>query len=207
LLLIAQSPVWRYALQTVVQMDSPKIDVETADHSLAAYSVAPRFNPDLTIIQDALPGVSGMIAARMIRQIAPSSRVIVLADDVQLAIDVAGKAQSIDAVLPSASEPDDLNAAIRSFPPRVESSGGSFEATPLEIALLDGVSRGLSLEAIAAATGSSTDDLTRGLTVLHHMFGSAEPTTLVANAIRRGWIDLHVRVPGVNRPVSFAVAA
>jgi hypothetical protein len=39
------------------------------------------------------------------------------------------------------------------------------------------------------------------------MFGSAEPTTLVANAIRRGWIDLHVRVPGVNRPVSFAVAA
>jgi DNA-binding NarL/FixJ family response regulator len=204
LLLIAQSPVWRYALRMVVQSSWPQVESTEAEHALAAFKTAPEFGPDLTIIQDALPGVSGMIAGRMVRQLAPEGRVIVLTDDVDVALGAVGGAGGVDAVLPSAVEPDDLAAAILSFEhlrPEVP------DVTPLDVAVLDGVARGLSLDAIQAGVGVDLSDVVASLTALHRQFDSADALTLVANAVRRGWVDLHAHPPGGGAAITFAVAA
>lgn len=203
LLLIAQSPVWRYALRLVVQSTWPTIESAEAGHALAAYQAVTEFEPDLTIIQDALPGVSGMIAGRMVRQLAPDGRVIVLTDDVEVALQAVGGAGGIDAVLPSAVEPDELAAAIDGFalarpePPRI---------APLDVAVLDGVSRGLSLEAIEAGVGAGEDEIAASLAALRQQFDAMDALTLVANAVRCGWVDLHAHAPG-GAAITFAVAA
>jgi CheY-like chemotaxis protein len=204
LLLIAQSPVWRYALRMVVQSTWPQVESAEAEHALASFKTAPDFGPDLTIIQDALPGVSGLIAGRMVRQLAPEGRVIVLTDEVDVALGAVGGAGGVDAVLPSAVEPDDLAAAILGFEhlrPEVP------DVTPLDVAVLDGVSRGLSLEAIQFGTGADLADVIASLTALHRQFDSADALTLVANAVRRGWVDLHAHAPGGGAAITFAVAA
>lgn len=206
LLLIAQSPVLRYGIQTLVESNGPVGEVAEAGNALDVYGIAPRFAPDLVIVQDALPGVTGMLSARMIRQLTPATHVIVLADDVELAERAAGGTDSVDALLPMAIEPDELTETIRRFE-RAESETPMDDVPALEIALLDGLARGMSLQAIAAAIDASHDALADGLRALLARFDASNRAELFANVVRRGWIDPHVQPPAASPPISFAVAA
>jgi len=188
----------------VVESTWPQLESAEAAHALAAYKATTEFAPDLTIIQDALPGVSGIIAGRMVRQLAPNGRVIVLTDDVDIALEAVDGAGGVDAVLPSAVEPDELAAVISDLGwARSDVS----PVTPLEIAVLDGVTRGLPLGAIETGTGTNLEEVAASLAALHQEFDSTDALTLVANAVRRGWVDLHAHAPGGGAALSFAVAA
>ena len=206
LLLIARSPVFRFGIQILVESSCRVGEIAEAENTLDVYTTASRFGPDLVIMQDALPGVTGMTSARMIRQLAPAARVIVLADNVELAERTAGETFAVDALLPTAIEPDDLTEAIRRF------DGGSVnssvdQAPALEIAVLDGIAREISLEAIAAKIESSHESIANVFQKLLARFNARDGAELIAAAVRRGWIDPHTQLPDVRRAVSFAVAA
>jgi DNA-binding NarL/FixJ family response regulator len=206
LLLIARSPVFRFGIQILVESSCRVGEIAEAENTLDVYTAASRFGPDLVIMQDALPGVTGMTSARMIRQLTPAARVIVLADNVELAERTAGGTFAVDALLPTAIEPDDLTEAIRRF------DGGSVnssadQASALEIAVLDGIAREISLEAIAAKIESSHESIANAFQKLLARFNARDGAELIAAAVRRGWIDPHTQLPDVRRAVSFAVAA
>ena len=196
----------RFGIRCLVESSFTVDQVAEAEHSLAAYALAPHFAPDLAIVQDALPGVTGMMSARMLRQLLPAACVIVLADNPELAARAAGDARGVDALLPTAIEPADLASAIREFerpptaPPRIDASA-------LEIALLDGLTRNATMESIGSMIGQPIEMLNDGLTSLLTRFEATDPASLIVNAIRRGWIDPQAQLPGAGPPVSFAVAA
>ena len=206
LLLIAQSPVLRYGIQTLVESTWQVGDVAEAENSLEVYGLARRFAPDLAIVQDALPGVTGMISARMIQQLSASTRVIVLADDVELAERAAGGRQGVDALLPMAIEPIDLADVIRKFEHAPVATSAA-QVPALEIALLDGIARGLTPEAVAEAISTPGVMIERALASLMLRFEAADCAGIVAGAIRRGWIDPQAKLPGGVPAISFAVAA
>ena len=61
-LLVAQSPVLRIGLQGVLEAEDYRIVAE-AQNGLEATALASSHQPSLAVIQDALRGVSGVVAA------------------------------------------------------------------------------------------------------------------------------------------------
>jgi DNA-binding NarL/FixJ family response regulator len=206
LLLIAQSPVLRFGIQILVEASCPVGEIAEAENALDVFGAVPRFAPDLVIMQDALPGVTGMVSAGMIRQLAPDACVIVLADDIELAERVAGGTLAVDALLPTAIEPDDLTEAIREFDGETAASSPD-QAPALEIAVLDGIARGISLETIAAKIDRPYESIAHAVQRLLVRFNAHDVAELIAAAVRRGWIDPHTQLPDRRDTVSFAVAA
>jgi DNA-binding NarL/FixJ family response regulator len=206
LLLIARSPVFRFGIQILVESSCRVDEIAEAENALDVYTTASQFEPDLVIMQDALPGVTGMTSARMIRLLTPAARVIVLADNVELAERTAGGTLAVDALLPTAIEPDDLTEAIRRFD-GVSVSPSEDQASALEIAVLDGIAREISFETIAAKSESSRESIANAFQKLLARFNARDGADLIAVAVRRGWIDPHTRPPGAGYAVSFAVAA
>ncbi len=206
LLLVAQSPVLRYGIQILVESTWALGAVAEAENTLEVYRLAARFAPDLAIVQDALPGVTGIISARLIRQLSPETRVIVLADKPDVASRAAGELHGVDALLPTAIEPDDLTEAVRGLE-RTRPGASKGDIPAIQIALLDGLSRGMSLGAIAAATGAAVESLNDGFASLLTRFEASDVTSLIVNAIRRGWIDPQAQLPGAGPTIGFAVAA
>jgi len=205
LLLIAQSPVLRYGIRMLVESTFPPGDVAEAENGLDVYGMARRFAPDLAIIQDALPGVTGMIAARMIQQLSAATRVIVLADDTELAERSAGGRQGVDALLPMGIEPVDFADVIRMFE-RTAAATGAEPIPALEIALLDGIARGMSPDAVALAAATPAERIETALAALMIRFKAVDCAGIVAGAVRRGWIDPQAQLPGAAPAISFAVA-
>jgi DNA-binding NarL/FixJ family response regulator len=111
-LLLAQSPVLRFGIQAMLVNAMPIERVVECNNALDAAAPAPDFDPHLIIIQFALPGVNGMLAARMLRDLHPNAKIAILSDYTSDADIVLAVQYGADALLPAAIEPGPFLAAI-----------------------------------------------------------------------------------------------
>lgn len=202
LLLLAQSPVLRLGLRGILETALPIDQVIEASNALEALQAVQSSAPVLTIIQDSLPGVTGVVAARMCRELHPASVIIVLSEQsgkerVQIASDFGA-----NALLAAEIAPGNLIAAIRSFFEQQVGDGttikpntGGTSLESREIAVLDGIVRGLSLQDIADSLLLGEQLVRAAWFTLLRKLNAPDRTSAVVAAIRGGLVDLSVQLP------------
>ena len=234
-LLVAQSPVLRIGLQGVLEAEGHLIVAE-AQNGLEATALAGSHQPTLAVIQDALRGVSGVVAARAVRDVAARTRIVVLTDEVDDERIVAAVVHGVDALLPSAIDGVGLIAAIGRVTagerlldelvlshPQIAAKvfneartaatiGTSIRSSTLsgrEIAILDGVVRGLSNREIASGLYVVEQTVKNHMTSLLRKLSAGDRTEAVVSAVRTGMIDLGAQlpVPPPDAGASFSSAA
>jgi DNA-binding NarL/FixJ family response regulator len=220
-LLVAQSPVLRIGLQGVLETEGYRIVAE-APNALEATALAGSHQPSLAVIQDALRGVSGVVAARAVREVSPRTRVVVLTDEVNDERIVAAVVHGVDALLPSAVDGPRLLAALARVTagerlldefvlshPKVAakvfaearsaaSASAALRSSMLsgrEIAILDGVVRGLSNREIAGGLFVVEQTVKNHMTSLLRKLSAGDRTEAVVSAVRTGMIDLGAQLP------------
>jgi DNA-binding NarL/FixJ family response regulator len=105
--------VLRIGIRGILEAAGGLASIAEAGTGLEAAAAMPAVQPTLIVVQDALPGVTGVVAARMLREMAPTARLIVLTDEVDDARVVEAIGNGVDALLPSAIDGATLIGAIR----------------------------------------------------------------------------------------------
>jgi DNA-binding NarL/FixJ family response regulator len=229
--LVAQSPVLRIGIQGVLEADGRYRVVAEAENGLEAAAVASAYQPSAFVIQDALRGVSGVVVARAVREISPRTGILVLTDEVDDERIVAAVVHGVDALLPAAIDGPGLLAAVRrviagdrpldelvlSRPEiaarvfaeaRAASTADRSNAlSGREIAILDGVVRGLSNREIAAGLYVVEQTVKNHMTSLLRKLSAGDRTEAVVSAVRTGMIDLGAQLPAPPPDASFSSAA
>lgn len=208
LFLLAQSPVLRYGIRGLVEASLSIEDTAEADNALQAAEVIPRFDPSLVIVQDALAGVTGISASRVVHSLAPTARIAVLTDVIDKTRLAAARASSVDVLLESAIEPDALLLALRELTGEIPSErdevvGHVMPSAPAqdsipsgqELAVLDGVVRNVANEEIARQLRIGDEQLMRIFASLTKQLDAYDRTTIVLAAARRGFVDLSAQLP------------
>lgn len=113
LLLVAQSPVLRYGIRIILEEVATLEHVAEANDALQAGAVAARFDPDMIVIQYALPGVSGALAARLLRERRPRAKIVILSDYTAEADVLHALQNGADALLSLALEPASFQTTVR----------------------------------------------------------------------------------------------
>jgi len=221
-LLVAQSPVLRIGIQGILDAADGARLIAEANNGLQATAYAEAHEPHLVIIQDALRGVSGVVVARAIRDVSPKSKVVVLTEDDSEARIVAATVHSVDALLPAAIDGQGLLAAlarlragerplddlVMSRPDiatkvfdaarNVAAGDPAMRSSSLsgrEIAILDGVVRGLSNREIASGLFVVEQTVKNHMTLLLRKMCAGDRTEAVVSAVRTGMIDLGAQLP------------
>lgn len=229
-LLLAQSPVLRFGIQGILDHAFAIERVAESDNALDAASLAQEFDPQLVVIQYALPGVNGMLAARMLRDLVPNARIAILSDFTDDADKVQAIRHGADALLSAAIEPAAFTStvaallagrsvladhvleqpalaarvfdAIREAETHQQRAGGPWAVlTPGEIALLDGSVRGLSVREVGEATGIGDHVLKSLVTSLYAKLDAIDRTTAIVAAVRTGLVQLSHHLPTAAPPM------
>ena len=180
LLLVAQSPVLRFGIRSVLESVVTIDAYAEASGALEAAAAARAAQPDLVVIHDALPGLTGTVAAGMLRQLLPHARIVLMSDDVEERHRAAAIRAGADSLLSMAIGPDEFASAMdgliaRSAPTQddllVTDAPATVMPTPAQLAMLDGIARGLPVEEIARRFGAREREVAAGL----QRFGCARP--------------------------------
>ena len=114
ILLVDDSPVFRRTLRRTFEAVGWNVCGEAAD-GLEAVEKAAQLQPQVILLDLAMPGMSGLTTARLLKQILPEVRVILLTGHGDLLKSAEASSAGIDAVV-SKSEPiADLLAKAKSF--------------------------------------------------------------------------------------------
>lgn len=217
-LLVAQSPVLRIGIRGLLENAFAVSEIAEADGALESVTLLAAARPDLVIIQDALPGVTGVVAARMVRQFRPRVAILVLSDHVnETAVSVATR-HGADALLPSTVTTELFLATVRSLQPVPDKELDSVVADEADnrlrdlenlrggdIAILDGLARGLSPREVAAQLLVSEQTVRARTAGLVRKLNAVDRTTAVVAAVRSGMVDLSVQLPSAH--VEWAASA
>ncbi|HEY8446238.1 MAG TPA: response regulator transcription factor [Thermomicrobiales bacterium] len=225
--LVAQSPVLRIGIQGVLESTGDYAVVAEAENCLQATSAAIAHQPDVVLIQDALRGVAGIIAARAVREFAPRAAILVLTEDFSDRRVEAALRHGVDALLPAEIEGSALIAAIRrtiagarpllelarlrpSVVERIRDTAQASEPVaeaengnkhPLlsgyEIAILDGLIRGIPSHEIAAHLRLVEQAIAEHGKSLLRKLRAADREEAVASAARTGMMDISAQLPTV----------
>src|SRR6476619_3981354 len=98
-LIVSQSPVFRFGIGGVLEGANPDVQIIEASNALDAVAEAISGSPSLVIIQEALAGVSGIVAARALRERINVAPIIVLADEIDDERIVSAIGHGVDALL------------------------------------------------------------------------------------------------------------
>jgi DNA-binding NarL/FixJ family response regulator len=204
LLLLAQSPVLRIGLRGVLEQALPIASVVEANNALEAITI-PAGSTDrmLTIIQDSLPGVTGVVAARVCRDRHPDSVILVLSERASVERSKTAIDFGANALLPAEIQPAQLVETINEHfsrpadtrPSRSQSSRTGSVLRGDEIAVLDGLVRGLSFHQMADVSLLGDQSVRASSDTLLRKLNAADRTTAVVAAIRNGLVDLSVQLP------------
>lgn len=235
-IVVAQSPVLRIGIQEVIERTGAFTVVGSAENGLEAVNIVMIHQPEVVIIQDALRGVAGVIVARAVRESAPCAAIVVLTEqrsDLRL---VAAVTHGVDALLPADVDGAELVATIQRVlagdKPLVElvlsrpelaarvfdevrapgllPAGARAKRQPLltgrEIAILDGVVRGLSNREIAEQLFVVEQTVKNQMTVVLRKLSATDRTEAVVSAVKTGMIDLVAQLPAPADASAFPAA-
>ena len=238
-LIVSQSPVFRFGIGGVLEGANPDVQIIEASNALDAVAEAISVSPSLVIIQEALAGVSGIVAARALRERINVAPIIVLADEIDDERIVSAIGHGVDALLPTAIMPEAFLEAIEALDAgdrpltrlvieRPELAGQILAAVreaadgaivPIvetipgvtlngsEIAVLDGVIRGVSSDEMAERLDVPRYMIKHHFTLVLSKLRATDRTTVLVSAARTGLLDLAAQLPYVPPTSEFAGSA
>src|SRR4051794_35524 len=98
-LLVAQSPVLRFGIRGILESVLPLETVLEAGGALEASAIAPAADPSIIVIHDALPGITGDVTAKMLRELQPKAKIVLMSDNVGREHVIASIQNGADALL------------------------------------------------------------------------------------------------------------
>ena len=221
-LLVAQSPVLRYGIRGILDAHGIAGEVREEAAILDGVAASIERQPTLVIVQDALTGVNGTVGGRALREAAPRTGVIVLADVVDDDRLVLALRHGVDALLPSASDVPTLVATIAridagdvpiaadmlkrpALTSRMTSAirhdahaaatDGAESFSGVEIAVMDGIVRGASNRDIAAALRIGEQAVRTHAAAVLRKLGATDRLSALVAAARSGYVDLGAQMP------------
>lgn len=217
LLLVAQSPVLRYGIRTVlesvVDLDG-RVEAAAALEAAASARVA---DPDLVVIHDALPGLTGIATCGLLRELLPAARIVLMSDDVGEFHYAGARRAGADRLLSMAIDPDDFLTALNGL---IGSPAASQDdrlvsdrpvpaptpaLTPLQLAVLDGIVRGLESDEIARRLQIDEPAISAEISALLARLGASDRPSAVTAALRLGLADLRDQLPPPSYAPDFGI--
>ena len=196
LLIADDHALMRVGLKTMLKVQKDMSVVGEAANGEEAVARAEEFRPDVIVMDLVMTGMSGVEAARRIRDAVPETRVVILtsygtSDELRTAF-----AEGIAGIQLKGSDPANLLSAIRTvaageraIAPEVEVLMEGKPEEPAfssrQRAILDALVRGLSNDEIAALLNPSRARIKQHLNELYTILGAANRTEAVAIALRR----------------------
>jgi len=192
----------REGLALIIGRQPDMVVVGTASSGEEAVEMFTRFNPDITLMDLNLRGMSGLDAIRAIRRYDPRARVVVLTmHNGEEYIHRALEAGAASYVLKDTLS-DNLVGTIRdvyegrsTLAPDVEARlaerAGNAHLTPREVQVVELISQGMRNKEIAAALGISFETAQVHVKNILAKLKVQDRTAAVSVAVRRGIIQLH----------------
>ena len=196
LLIADDHALMRVGLKTMLKVQKDMSVVGEAANGEEAVARAEELKPDVIVMDLVMTGLSGVEAARRIRDAVPETRVVILtsygtSDELRTAF-----ADGIAGIQLKGSDPANLLSAIRAvaageraIAPEVEVLMDGKPEEPAfssrQRAILDALVRGLSNDEIAALLNLSRARIKQHLNELYTILGAANRTEAVAIALRR----------------------
>jgi two-component system NarL family response regulator len=201
LLIVDDHPAFRMGLAALIKSQPDMAVVAEAGNGLEAIALFRREQPDVTLMDLRLPGLSGVEVIIALRKEFPEARVIVVTtydgdEDIYRAIQSGAKSY----LLKDMSR-DEIAGTIRAvhngqatLPPtvadRLAQRSQRAELTPREMEVLQLLSRGRCNKEIAAALFLSEDTVKSHLKTLFAKLGVQDRTEAAVSALRHGIIHL-----------------
>ena len=208
ILLIDDHTTVRQALRVMLEAEADVVVVGEASDGVDGTASAARLQPDVTIVDLAMPGMGGLAAIPELRKAAPQTAILVFTMHHHAAyVHEAMRAGARGYVLKSAPK-EELEAAIRALragggylqpeitgtvlrrlvsDARVAGEHGAL--TVREIQILESVADGKSNKEIASALAIAEDTVKTHLRRLFEKLGAADRAQAVAIALRQNLID------------------
>ncbi|MGB8167455.1 MAG: response regulator transcription factor [Chthoniobacteraceae bacterium] len=201
LLLIDDHAVMRAGLANMLNANPAFRVVAGADDGTVALALFRRHQPDVTLLDVAMPGMDGIECLRLLRAEFPEARVLMLSSsDAEEDIVQALEAGACGYVIKT-SRPTELTAAIlaahagqRVISPAIEQrlrerAGGAL-LTPREIEVLALLRKGLSNPEIGRLLGITTRTAKAHVAAILEKLEAADRTEAVTRAFERGLLKL-----------------
>ncbi len=212
-LLLTQSPVLRSGIQAIITGTLPIHRVFEAHNALEGLAVVSASDPTLIIIQDSLPGVTGFVAARMMREFEPDAKILILSDRLRHDDHVFARRLGADALVPASIDPPGFVETIRAVLKGENPQDDLLVNAPLdarlndierlsarELAVLDGLVRSVPPHEIATTLFVPEQTVKSTISSLTSKLGASDQTTAIVSAIRTGIVDLSGHLPA-HEPV------
>lgn len=201
ILIVDDHPIMRFGIAALINASKEMVAVGQAGSGEEAVEQHGALQPDITLMDLRLPGISGVETIRRIRLRAPQARFIVLTtyegdEDIHQAME-AGASGYLVKGLPQ----EMLVAAVRRvhgggryFPPPVSRALAArthdSSLSPRERQVLELVAKGRSNREIASALGITEATVKCHVSVILSRLNAADRTQAVMTALQRGLIHL-----------------
>lgn len=120
ILVVDDTPDIRMLLRIVIEAEGDMVVVGEAENGLEGVEAAGRLQPDLVLLDLAMPVMDGLEALPMIKRVAPGARVVVLSGFGAEAMAARAVQAGADSYLQKGTPPDGIMAALRELLPRAE---------------------------------------------------------------------------------------
>ncbi len=200
ILIVDDHPVFREGLSLILEAQDDCSVVGQATNAEEALELYQRLRPDVVLMDQRLPGATGIDATLLIRQTCPTARIIIFSTaEGDLEIRKALRAGAFAYVFKSSSKTEliqtirEVNKGSRRVPPKVASilaeNLGAEDLTARELEILNLIRDGLKNKQIAHRLNISETTVSFHLKNLVDKLGANDRAHAVAVAVRRGLIQ------------------
>lgn len=207
-LLVDDHTAIRQALRMMLESEADMVVVGEAGDGAEGVAVAATLEPDVTIVDLAMPGMGGLAAIPALRKAAPRTAILVFTMHESAAYVHEAMRTGARGYLLKSAHKEELLSAIRALragggylQPRITGTvlrrlvgdarvaGDAGLLTAREIQILESVADGKSNKEIAAAMSIAEDTVKTHLRRLFEKLGAADRAHAVAIALRQNLID------------------
>ena len=208
ILLVDDHTAIRQALRMMLESEADMVVVGEAGDGAEGVAVATTLEPDVTIVDLAMPGMGGLAAIPALRKAAPRTAILVFTMHESAAYVHEAMRTGARGYLLKSAHKEELLSAIRALragggylQPRITGTvlrrlvgdarvaGEAGLLTAREIQILESVADGKSNKEIAAAMSIAEDTVKTHLRRLFEKLGAADRAHAVAIALRQNLID------------------
>jgi NarL family two-component system response regulator LiaR len=200
-MIVDDHAVVRMGLSAIINLEKEFFVCGEAENGEEAVRMASDLTPDVIIMDLVMPGMDGVATTKAIREVSPSSHVLILTTFGSAAdISCALAAGATGAVTKNLSNTD-LMKAIRAtrdgichvsseIEQSLKEESGEIRLTPRQREILDSITRGLSNDNIAILLGISKSRVKQHLNELYEKIGAANRAEAVSIALRKHLLKL-----------------